>query len=214
MCCECSCDNSQNDNKCCHMKESHYAFITLILIFMGILTGLGYGIADSAIEMKKYWSYSEHSCNITNISYPIERYSDNYTDHWNNCVCGDRESKINGVRGCIKLFASIDESEYIFPVYGLNDGCSIKTLCGCNDIGINQAFLDAQNYYDDYYENNVKCYYNDAVDNIYLKLRQPTELATMILYAIFLMVLLAVVIVFLYIMILTYINVRRCLSLI
>lgn len=173
----------------------------MLIIIAGILGGLIYGVTSNAIVYQEFLEYSEQTCNITNITYPTQRYSLNYTTNWYNCRCsgGKDFPDLNGVYGCIQMYPKIKQDMMAQPKYGSTSDCSMTTECGCNDIGLDQVYLESQTLYSRYYNNNIECYYNNEIDNIYLETKQPFEYNAMIGCSIFLIVVIGIISMFVWI---------------
>ena len=154
--------------------------LLIAMCIVSIVIGMKY-IMDYKIGFDEF---NKHTCNITNITYPIEPYSSNYKINWKRCKCDYNGNNINGVMPCIKLydnnigdkmiinyFNGIGSRNYGDADIHSNKECTwtVTDLCSCDKTleSIETYLKNMYNYtigtnFDCYYknENNTQIYFN------------------------------------------------------
>lgn len=119
--------------------------------------------------LSNYNNYKENICNITKIEYPTQLPTENNTDGWKKCDCGN---KCMAWTTCIKLYSSIKPDLIIMHEYDRNEECTfIDNECpNGEDLRYATGKLsEISEIVNEYYNNEVKCYYDKDIKTIYLE---------------------------------------------
>ena len=140
-------------------KGCYYCMLaTSILIFIGCVAPL----AD-------YNNYKENTCNITRLEYPTQLPNKNNTNGWTKCDCG---KNCNAWTTCIKLYSSIKPELVIMDEYDRYEECTfVDDECpnGEDLMYATGKLSEVPGIVDEYYNSEVKCYYDGGITNIYLE---------------------------------------------
>ena len=160
------------------MLRINFNLITVVslIIFGVILTFIPY---FSKVEniYNKYLSLYEGTCNITHIAYPLVEPYEN-TSNWDECTCKECSSKYRdckrtySYRACIKLYPDIAPNIFIKDnLYRAKDQCSIADNCVCTkypEYRYEEELNFSKEIYQRYIGQNITCYYDLPVTEVYL----------------------------------------------
>lgn len=149
---------------CCAYMCCNLCFCILVFSFnLAIIYSLQY-----------YDTYQENTCLISKIGYPKTfSKNDDYNDYWIKCSCG---KKCKSWKPCIQLYSTYDENLKIKQKlintkqsYS-NIKCTIADAFDCYE-NVNNTYYQSEiiNVFNVYLNNNITCYVNKDIDNIYLE---------------------------------------------
>ena len=128
-----------------------------ILVFIGCV-----------VPLANYNDYKENTCNITRLEYPTQLPTENNTYGWTKCDCG---RYCQAWTTCIKLYSSIKPDLVIIDEYKRTEDCTfVDDRCrdGEDLRYATEKLSEVQGIVNEYYNNEVTCYYDKDITKIYL----------------------------------------------
>ena len=141
------------------VKGCYYCMLfTSIIVFIGCV-----------VPLSDYNDYKENICNITRIEYPTQLPTENNTEGWTKCDCG---RYCMAWTTCIKLYSSVKPDLVIMDEYDRNEECTFvddKCPDGENLMYATGKLTEVPGIIDEYYNNEVTCYYDNNIKTIFLE---------------------------------------------
>jgi len=158
------------------MKKAANCFSVIFMIYTLFVVVIAIVIS---INIKKYYDYDEHICNITRVDYPITMPVYGDVEGWSSCVC---ERNCRSLAPCINMYASIKLELKIKNDFMVEEKCTIhenKCINGEDPRWIAHALNNSIEIAESYINSCVPCYYNDNIDDIYLNKDFITSIITL-----------------------------------
>ena len=151
------------------MVKSHSC--SIVLGFVTFLFGIGC-VIYIALPLIKYHELEEHDCKVAEVTYPLQMYSNNYTDHWIECDCG---KYCKAVTPCVNVYVTIENSTKKYLAYNnyltYSKKCTFyKYSCknGENILKVYEEFENAKLIAQSYFNKSLTCYSDSNKNEVYL----------------------------------------------
>ena len=125
-------------------------------LFLGICVLGAFLSVSFIIPYVNYQNYTENTCLVENVVIPTEPPNINLTG-WEHCDCGNDCSSYSL---CADIYTNISQNFMKENYFSINVPCTFYETECLEHPNYNSIIQDSQNIYNEYFNQNLTCYYD------------------------------------------------------